>query len=74
VYLNIFLDFHAAGRIKITPSKHVYSSNLIPYDHSPLLKYGVLPSSEYDIYGPGTDTYPHHFEFISIRNSIVTLI
>jgi hypothetical protein len=45
---------HAAGRIKITTSKDTHSSNHIPYDQTPLLKYGVLPYSEYDLYGPGT--------------------
>jgi hypothetical protein len=47
---------HAAGRIIITPSKYTHSSNVIPHDYSPLLKYGVLPYSEYDVYGPGTGT------------------
>jgi hypothetical protein len=66
---NILKDIsflHAAGRIRITPSKYTHSSNLIPYDHSPLLKYGVLPYSEYDIYGPGTDMHPQQFGSASI--------
>nr|CAD7589934.1 unnamed protein product [Timema genevievae] len=40
----------SAGKITITPSKSLHTQLYMPYGQNPLLKYGVLPYSEYDIY------------------------
>nr|CAD7195790.1 unnamed protein product [Timema douglasi] len=48
--VSVHLTVDPSGKITITPSKSLHTQLYMPYGQNPLLKYGVLPYSEYDIY------------------------